>query len=115
MVTMAHLRNYQCRSSPRARNSSVDGSAVLRWLGMIKVDRGECCDRMVDRLAHQVLTSRAKPALLTRRQARRLVRQLTLIEARSVLAMYQAGKQTPQAPRKTPINRTSGGLSHGFW
>jgi hypothetical protein len=45
---------------------------------MIKLDRGKCCDRMVDRLAHQVLTSRAKPALRTRGQARRLVRQLTL-------------------------------------
>jgi hypothetical protein len=46
---------------------------------MIKLDRGKCCDRMVDRLAHQVLTSRAKPALRTRGQARRLVRQLTLL------------------------------------
>jgi hypothetical protein len=37
------------------------------------------------------------------------------IEAKSVLAMHQAGRQDPLRPLETPINRTSEGLSHGFW
>jgi hypothetical protein len=38
----------------------------------------------------------------------------TCSEAKSVLAMHQAGKQTSQAPGN-PNNRTSEGFSHGFW
>lgn len=62
-----------------------------------------------------VLTARP---LVTRRTSTRAAtphRPHSCIEAKSVLAVHPAGGKTPQVPWQTAINRTSEGISHGFW
>jgi hypothetical protein len=40
---------------------------------------------------------------------------VALRRRKRVLAMHQAGRQDPSGTLETPTNRTSEGLSHGFW